>query len=534
MNIRIMKLRPYQQEAINCVKRHKKNLITMPTGSGKSIIFKRIAKTEIDANRKVLFLVAGISILDQAIEKHFKEITKDVSKFQKKDLKFSKILCASIDTLKNYSDLFTTILNEYETIIIDEAHNCTAKRYTDFLEKADNGFNTIVGLTATAYKIGKKTHSYWSNLIKPITVRELIKQKYLVFPKCFVSQIKMDTKVKSTAGDFNNKELFNKNDDMILYGSIVDEYLKHGKGKKAVCFAINIEHSLNIVKSFNERGIKAVHADATTPLDERNKLLNDFENGDVQVLCNVNIFSTGIDIAVAEIGIMARPTKSLVLWIQQVGRLLRTHPNKEFATILDHGGNIDRLGHPIEDFKPQIEPEDEAIAEIKTYSCPRCYYVFSAKTNNCPMCNMENEPLKKEREIKQKLEAELVEYNLSEQKELDALKDNAVKWANWCYIHISHNLMEAITEDFSEYNTYNKKVSLFLKEVKSRKSKGKQKGCFIEDDLITESVFNILSEAIEKDWKKPAVLYKVLDFKNEITNVQFLNDNFFFPHWFKK
>jgi superfamily II DNA or RNA helicase len=429
MNIDIMKLRDYQEKCVNDVQMNKKNLIHLATGGGKSVIFKHLINEQIKKNNKVLFLVAGVSILDQAIKKHFKDISKDV---KLNDLN-AEIACFSVDTLARRKKLWPLINKEFDYIVIDEAHNCTAKRYTNFFESLEAENKTFVGLTATPYKIGKKAHTFWNNVIHPISVKKLIKKDHLVFPKCYVANIEMNTKVKKTAGDFNNKELFQKNDNLKIYGSIINEYKKHGLGKKAVCFAVNVEHSLKICEEFNNQGIKAVHADANTSLEDREKILKEFEHGNIQVLCNVNIFSTGIDIPIAEVGIMARPTQSRVLWIQQVGRLLRPYKNKKYAIILDHGGNTHRLGHPIEDFKAETTKNtSEQVLEYKVYTCPKCFYVYDSKTNECPSCGFKNKPLEKKKKEKEIIEARLEEYRIKE------IQEKKNKYKNWAEKYVIH------------------------------------------------------------------------------------------------
>lgn len=512
-----MKLRNYQQDCVNDTQMNKKNLIHVATGGGKSVIFKYLINKQIKKNNKVLFLVAGVSILDQAVEKHFSSICDDV-KLNNLD---AKISCFSIDTLARRKSLWKKINKEFNYIVIDEAHNCTAKRYTDFLEYLDQK-KTFVGLTATPYKIGKKSHTFWNNLIHPVSVMDLIRQKHLVFPKCFVSEIKMNTNVKKTGGDYNNKELFQKNDNLKIYGSIIDEYIKHGNNKKAICFAVNIEHSLKICSEFNAKGIKAVHADSSTNLEERRKILTEFEHGKTQVLCNVNIFSTGIDVPCAEVGIMARPTKSRVLWIQQVGRLLRTHENKDFAIILDHGGNIERLGHPVEDFKAELNEETEQDIEFKTYTCPKCFYVYQAKKQYCPICGAENEPLKKEIKEKEIIEAKLVEYKKFLEKNEQRLKPEAVAWANFMYINFSSELNLALAKKISDKNS--QLAVLISKEILSRKKTGK----FSVNQEIKDLnlIYKELLKTINLDWKRPALLHKLYEkFK---TN----NPHIIYSDWF--
>lgn len=511
-----MKLRNYQQECVNAVKRNKKNLIHLATGGGKSVIFKHLAREEIIKNEMVLFLVAGVSILDQAVKKHFAEISNDVSF----NSTVGQIACYSIDTLARRPSSWDQILREYKYIIIDEAHHCTADRYQKFLSNITES-HTVVGLTATPYRIGKRGHTFWEEVIHPISVQQLIAEKFLVFPKCFISEIKMNTQVKTTAGEFNNKQLFETNDNMKVYGSIIDEYKKHGANKKAICFAVNIEHSEKIAQEFRNHGIKAVHADAKTDMHQRSLILRDFEFGDIQVLCNVNIFSTGIDIPIAEVGIMARPTKSKVLWIQQVGRLLRPHPNKKFATILDHGGNVMRLCHPIEKLSAELadKTKNETSAPKEAlYTCDTCFYVYSEKTKQCPMCGAVNEV--QERKIKEEKEQKLKEFQfkMNAKATVDAETNSHKAFGGLirrqCEITLKACLFEAYVD----------KAPLLAKEIFSNRKNAY--GCDAsKGDAELKEIIRIIKNAVKWQHKPNSIFFKIYDLYPETNYLKF-------PNWF--
>lgn len=416
----MFKLRDYQRQTVDDVERHKKNLIYLATGSGKSVVFKQLAVDALKQNEKVLFIVKRQQVLSQAVNKHFLSIHNDVSMMMGSNkFRFADILCCSMDTLYRRQHLYDELLNRYQNVLIDEAHDCTADNYQSFFIRLTN--QTVSGLTATPFAVGKKTHHFWDKVIHPVNTLDLIKQGHLVWPEVWMSSHTMKTKgVKTTAGDYNSKQLFQANDDSVIYGSLVDEYIKHGKNKRCFSFCINVEHSKKVSEAYNNMGIKAVHADADTPLVEREKMLRAFANGEIKIITNVNIFSTGTDVPEAEVGQMARPTKSKILWIQQVGRILRPCPeiNKKHAIILDHTDNTINLGHPaINDFIAETSIEDtkeNAEKLVSLYQCKKCFYVFGEKTNTCPMCGEVNET--KERIIKEEKDAELRKWEAQKQK----------------------------------------------------------------------------------------------------------------------
>ena len=513
-----MKLRQYQEESVKKIKKYEKNLIHLSTGSGKSLIFKHLIQENLNQSQNVLFIVHGLSILDQAINKHFLDLK---NAFPLKNELTTNLACYSIDTLFNRKKDWDFILEKYKYIYIDEAHNSTRNSYTSFLDKT-NDTHTIIGFSATPYKIGKKYHTFWTNVVHPISTYDLIKKNHLCFPKCFSVQTEMDTNVAKMAKDFNNKALFKANDNLEIYSSITKEYKKHGQNKKAICFAINIEHSKNIVKQFEKENIKAVHADATTDLEDRRKLINEFENGDVQILCNVNIFSTGVDIPCAEVGIMARPTRSKVLWIQQVGRLLRTYKDKKFAIILDHGGNILRLGHPINDFKAEITPKEEKAnddSNIKIYTCKNCFYIFQSKTELCPMCGAHNQRLIEERKIKERHDLELSEAIFIESEQYKKEKT----WAFFIGKNFDQQILKEVINRLHEQEdkSFIKFLNLYLR---------------ISNDEYTKHsshvISNIILNAYRNDHKMNSVFFKCNDIRYISSKIK--DGPVKYPFWFKK
>lgn len=119
---------------------------------------------------------------------------------------------------------------------------------------------------------------------------------------------------------------------------LVDSYHKKAEGKKMIVFAVNIEHSRQIVEKYRQAGISAEHIDANTPKKEREQILQQFRNGEILVLSNVDIVSEGFDVPDCEAVQLARPTKSLALYLQQVGRCMRPSPGKKEGIVLDNAG----------------------------------------------------------------------------------------------------------------------------------------------------------------------------------------------------
>ena len=154
--------------------------------------------------------------------------------------------------------------------------------------------------------------------------------------------------------------------------------------------------------AFCQAGIKAVHIDGNTPKDQRTTIISDFRKGNIQILCNVDLISEGFDVPDCECSILLRPTKSLILYIQQSMRCMRYQPNKQ-AIILDHVGNYARHGLPDQDRVWSLEStkhtqKHSSAEEIQ--QCPKCFFTYRVNQNNkdvCPLCGYEFPKKKKKR-----------------------------------------------------------------------------------------------------------------------------------------
>ena len=199
---------------------------------------------------------------------------------------------------------------------------------------------------------------------------------------------------RSRKGDYNVSSMEEEFNRRRIYGEIVSHYRKHADGKKAIVYAPSIAISQQIAKEFNDAGIKSEHADGKTPPKERERIMSDFRNNRIQVLVNVDLISEGFDVPDCSCVIMARPTKSLVLFIQQAMRGMRYQPDKE-AIILDHVGNVHEHGLPdmhrewtIEDrVKKKTKKQEQALAK----QCPSCAAWVPTQTVTCPHCETEFE-----------------------------------------------------------------------------------------------------------------------------------------------
>ena len=195
-----MNLRPYQLEAINSLT-YSRDLIYLATGAGKGVLIKEVARIAISQGKKVCFIVYGKSIVEQQARKHFSQITNSISVVmgQNKYRSNQSIYCCSISTLSRNVELASRLLNECDLFLVDEAHHATSESY-EILLNAIPSHKPVIGFSATPFHVGKKGHTFWSNVIHPVTTKDLIDEGFLVNPVVNgPPEVMVSKKIKTTA-----------------------------------------------------------------------------------------------------------------------------------------------------------------------------------------------------------------------------------------------------------------------------------------------------------------------------------------------
>ena len=229
----------------------------------------------------------------------------------------------------------------------DEAHHAAAASYRKIFEAYPDSYRLGVSATPGDRLDGKGFEDLFDVLVCGPSVGDLIQQGYLSQFKLYADPQPMQTSgARSTGGDFNTGDIANLNNVVELAGNLVSSYRQHCDGKRCIVFAVNVEHSREIAARYQAAGIPAAHLDGTTPADERRATLARFAAGEIKVLSNCLLFTEGFDLPELDVVQIARPTKSLALWLQMVGRVLRPAPGKDYAIILDHTRNWQIHGLP--------------------------------------------------------------------------------------------------------------------------------------------------------------------------------------------
>lgn len=333
-------LRPYQKESIEIMKSTKtgeRKLIALPTGSGKGII---LAALSAQVNSRILIVVPSKELREQNHDKiHAIDSTIDVGSVQATlDEVNSKIVIASRQSLTHPKSTRIKRMLEhgkFEYIIIDEVHQAVDQ--VNKIIKRVNKDAKIIGLTATPYN--KDLRKIFTKIDYHKTIFEMIEQDYLIEPQAILIQSRTDLRhVKIVAGEFNQKELetaVNNNERNQL---VVKAYIEYAKNRKStLVFATGIDHGMALTKEFLFNNINARYIDSNTHPKEREQIINDFKKFKFPVLINIGVLTTGFDHPPTDCIMLARPTKSRILYEQIIGRGLRLSPetNKENCLIID-------------------------------------------------------------------------------------------------------------------------------------------------------------------------------------------------------
>lgn len=381
-----MPLRPYQEELINKLRKSwisgkKAPCIVLPCGGGKSIIAAEIAKRATDNKNRVLFIVHRKELCEQ-IENTFRRWGVDmlrctVMMVQTAARRISKLPPPSL-------------------IITDENHHSKTSTYKKVYEAFPNAYRA--GITATPVRLdGSGLSDVNDELIIGVSAKWLIENNCLSPYDYYAPSLVDLTGISIKKGDYDISSVENLMLRKAIFGDVIKYYNQLAKGRQAVCYCTSVRHSMETAMQFNMSGIEAAHIDGSTPKIERERIIEDFRRGAIDVLCNVDLISEGFDVPDCECAILLRPTQSLTLYIQQSMRCMRYRKGKR-AVIIDHVGNYARFGMPDADRTWTLEGRKKnkskaaASEEIKIKECPECFAVFSPfdkdgnSVNICPEC----------------------------------------------------------------------------------------------------------------------------------------------------
>lgn len=306
-----------------------------------------------------------------------------------------RVQVASIQTLHARAIRSCSIdLPDAAVVVIDEAHHARASTYREILDAYPNA--VILGLTATPCRgDGRGLGNLFEALVECPQVAELTAAGYLVPARIYAPSRPDLTGVRIARGDYVERELGERVNTVELVGDIVEHWLKLAERRRTVLFAAGVAHSVHLRDEFRAAGVLAEHIDGSTPREEREQILARVATGQVELVSNAAVLTEGWDSPAVSCLVLARPTKSLGLFRQIVGRVLRPYPGKEDCLILDHAGAVFEHGFPDDPIKWELR-EDRRAANPRQAArgggrlpalttCPECRAV-RMEGKPCPAC----------------------------------------------------------------------------------------------------------------------------------------------------
>ena len=384
-------LRDYQKNIIaQVVKKfregYKAPCVVAPTGSGKTIIFSHIATGAVNKNKRVLILTHRREILQQTMSKLFSFGVQAGQISSGEPMTNELIQVAMIGTVvRRLKSIVPPDL-----IIIDECHHATAEIWKKTIEHFPNALR--IGFTATPERLsGEGLIEIFDCLVLGPSISWLVKNGYLSYPRMFRGQNVIPKKMKITKGDYDQKEQEKYWKKSVVVGNVIENYREKLNGLPAVCFCVSLDHCEFMVNKFKAAGFRSAMVSGNMGRTERDNAVDGLRTGEVQILCSCDVISEGFDVPVIAGAILLRRTKSLTIYLQQVGRALRIYPGKKYSVILDHAGCSYEHGHVLDDrqwsllAKRRIQ-RGKDIKMPESSVCPKCSGIWRGRPHICPDC----------------------------------------------------------------------------------------------------------------------------------------------------
>ena len=376
-----MELREYQTDVINkarqsLAKGRKRICIVLPCGAGKSVIAANIAKISASKGNHVLFFVHRIELVRQ-IRQTFIECGVDMD----------YCTVGMQQTIVRHLDQ----VNNPKLIIVDEAHHILANGYKKIINTFPDA--VVCGFTATPLRMNEGgLGEIIDELITSVSTKWLIENNYLSPCKCYSVQLADLSNIRIKRGEYDAGQMADILEDNAVYGKTVENYKLIAEGRKCLVYTVSVESAKQTADLFIQNGYTAASLDSKTPIHERARIMREFRENKITILCNCELFGEGLDVPDVECVILLRKTHSLTLYIQQSMRSMRYKPGKT-AVIIDHVGNVFEHGLPHDDREWTLDPKKrKRIAEKKepTYkTCPNCSLLLLFNVRVCPDCGYE-------------------------------------------------------------------------------------------------------------------------------------------------
>lgn len=396
-------LRDYQEDLLAGISGswrsgHRRVLAQLPTGGGKGRILGAAARRTSARDKKIVIMAHRAELVEQICSNLDDEGVPHGRIMPGWPMLRYPVLVGMVQTIVRRLDQIPVP----DLLLIDECHHAAAGQYVDIAYAWQTA--RVLGVTATPARTdGRGLKEHFDTMVTGPTVGELIAAKHLADYEYFLPSPDFDMSGAGIqAGDYKASDALKIMSKAKIVGDAVSHYRRHLTGQPAIAFCMGIKHCIETAAEFSAAGLRAAHVDGAMPMELRRSRLSDLANGGLDVLTAADVISEGVDIPCVAGAILLRPTCSVILHLQQVGRALRPKPDGRKAIILDHVGNARRHGMPADPRKWSLYGEPKKSApELR--ECETCFRVFAAGTareiaeeecdiEECPMLERDDKP----------------------------------------------------------------------------------------------------------------------------------------------
>jgi DNA repair protein RadD len=404
-------LHPHQSSSVQAISARYRSgarrvLFVLPTGGGKTVVFSHIISRIAASGGRVLVLVHRRELLAQASASLNRLGVAHglIQAGQPMDLSLP-VQVASVQTVARRLEQIPPGL--FSFLVVDEAHHSCATTWASVINHFERA--RLLGVTATPIRAdGRGLGEFYEQMVVGPTPTWLTNEGYLAPARVLAPPIGFDPrKVSKRMGDFRMDEAAEQLGRQQV-GDAIGHYLQHLEGQTAIAFCCSVAHAEAVAEAFRERGVTASSIDGTTR--NRAELLAQLGEGSLKVLTSCELIGEGVDVPSVGGCILLRPTQSEALHLQMIGRCLRPQEGKT-AVILDHVGNVRRLGHHLEEREWSLDGRrvrhKEKAESVKV--CPKCFCCLRSGPQPCTECGHEFES--KERRTLQVIDGTLQEIS---------------------------------------------------------------------------------------------------------------------------
>ena len=386
-------LRPYQHDAVERIRQayregRRSVLFVLPTGGGKTVVFSHIAEQAAGRGNRICVLVHRQELLRQASASLTSLGVRHglIAANRSMDLS-APVQVASVQTLARRlrhipADLF-------QLLVIDEAHHSNAGTWAKVLAHCSTA--RVLGVTATPCRSdGRGLGEHYQALVIGPTPVELTEQGFLAAARVLAPPGPSMMSLRKRLGDYDLAQAGQILQAGQAMGDCLAHYRRYLDGQTAIAFCCSVAHAEAVAELFNRHGVAAASIDGTMDSSTREQLLGDLGAGRLKVLTSCQLIGEGVDVPSVAGCILLRPTQSVSLHLQMIGRCLRPQPGKT-AVILDHVGNTQRLGHHLEEREWSLDgiPKRDREKAPSVKVCPKCFSAMTSAARECPDCGHE-------------------------------------------------------------------------------------------------------------------------------------------------